>query len=416
MRGHVTDRYFSGKTVTVRPGDTTNRSFAAWTVTRTGAFEKIEASGSNDGTFLIPCVPDGPYTLEDRSASSVSFVATEKREVHRPSALRGRSNAVFSDERTVLDLEVEGMDPATAMSVVARTNHGTLGSRPEVERPRMSWPIVLDSRQALLDGAQDDWLVVRQTSEYKTAWGAYLVGDRVYRASPLETLDGETTEVHAMLRPSRTYTVRIDLQRSAFQELFERSPPQGFDIWFISNPLSSDEPVFLPSGPSFLWRTQTATAAAPFTAEAEVPLPDPGERILLFVLAHSLEVRSGLSPTIFSAVVDGPTTIVVTPQLGPPKDLRVDGRLANAELSDVGLTPTLAWNEPSLGRAVRYSVTLFRPEDASRTIRFATSETRIRIPPGVLVEGETYLGYVSSIAEGSAALVSAPAIIGGFTP
>jgi len=99
-----------------------------------------------------------------------------------------------------------------------------------------------------------------------------------------------------------------------------------------------------------------------------------------------------------SASVFGPpqllAAIPVEPLVGPPRDLRLEGQDAQANLTGLGTTPTLSWSPPSIGTVSRYLVDI-RHLSGGLTMSdvvawIYTAETSTPIPPGLLVPGQTY--------------------------
>ncbi|QRK04624.1 hypothetical protein JQX13_30780 [Archangium violaceum] len=96
-------------------------------------------------------------------------------------------------------------------------------------------------------------------------------------------------------------------------------------------------------------------------------------------------------------MMDGVTQTLV-PQVGPPRDLRINGASATGNLSGVGPTPLVSWTGPALGTPTRYLVRLYELAATSTggTSRrqvgfFYTTQTQFRPPPGFLVSGRTYM-------------------------
>ncbi|WNG45701.1 hypothetical protein F0U60_17505 [Archangium minus] len=96
-------------------------------------------------------------------------------------------------------------------------------------------------------------------------------------------------------------------------------------------------------------------------------------------------------------MMDGVTQTLV-PQVGPPRELRINGAVATGSLSGVGPTPLVSWTVPALGTPTRYLVRLYELAASSSggTSRrqvgfFYTTQTQFRPPPGFLVSGKTYM-------------------------
>lgn len=104
--------------------------------------------------------------------------------------------------------------------------------------------------------------------------------------------------------------------------------------------------------------------------------------------------------------LDSFTSASIVPKLGPVTNLQINGQNAQTLTAAVGTQPTLSWNPPSLGRADGYQVIIQRLYVPSGTTRTATTvlaqimtqQTRVVLPPGLLMSGEQYFLRVLSIA------------------
>jgi hypothetical protein len=95
----------------------------------------------------------------------------------------------------------------------------------------------------------------------------------------------------------------------------------------------------------------------------------------------------------------------VTPRLSPARAPQIAGRDALQAQTGVGATPLLAWSAPGAGSPTHYSVYVVAlPATAPQTplsvtgvnhVAFlSTTDTSIRIPPGVLQSGKAYVAAI----------------------
>jgi hypothetical protein len=144
------------------------------------------------------------------------------------------------------------------------------------------------------------------------------------------------------------------------------------------------------------WREAALTAHADFTTPgATAPVR----------LDVTLGQREPMSPA---------PTVPIVPLLGPIQLPQVNGAAATAPLTGVGPTPTLAWTAPATGTPTSYSVELYRLDasgpasTAIRVVTLVTTGTSLRLPPGVLASGSTYLAMVTARAVAGEAPATAP--------
>jgi hypothetical protein len=89
------------------------------------------------------------------------------------------------------------------------------------------------------------------------------------------------------------------------------------------------------------------------------------------------------------------------PALTPPREIKINGQAATADLTGVGTNPTVSWTAPSKGNAVSYTVTVRKldpmggPTQTISNVR--TRETSVILPPGMLENGSHYFLRVRAI-------------------
>lgn len=110
----------------------------------------------------------------------------------------------------------------------------------------------------------------------------------------------------------------------------------------------------------------------------------------------------------FSRVVDGISVVhtdgmPIGLELTPPTRLSLDGQPAQQPRSSTGTTPELTWSAPAVGTPTTYLVTISRVSNEAPPVetvvaRVSTPFTRLRMPPGVLIEGAPHFAIVTAVA------------------
>jgi hypothetical protein len=107
-------------------------------------------------------------------------------------------------------------------------------------------------------------------------------------------------------------------------------------------------------------------------------------------------------------------TVATTPALGPVQEVRhEDWSSAFAPRTGVGLLPLLRWTAPAIGSPSAYVVRVHRLDNDGGTTRntvvgqIVTATTSVRLPPGFLEPGVTYVATVSA-RTGNGNLVTEP--------
>ena len=106
----------------------------------------------------------------------------------------------------------------------------------------------------------------------------------------------------------------------------------------------------------------------------------------------------------------------VQPMVGPPKNPTVNGLSFFSDLTDVGLTPTVAWSAPDLGSPQGYILSVYQLNDtgssttANRIARLIVdgSKTSVTLPSGVLAMGYTYYFMITAYVDSAYSPATAP--------
>ena len=103
-----------------------------------------------------------------------------------------------------------------------------------------------------------------------------------------------------------------------------------------------------------------------------------------------------LSTTVEFRVTAG-SAVKLTPSVGCVGSFTIGGKDALADVSGVGLTPTLTFDPPSTGTAAGYQIVVQRLVDNGGTTEatvagsIITTDTTVVLPPGILATGNSYV-------------------------
>jgi len=401
VRGTIGTTYF-GERATTRLSDLSATPFAALVETSTdGDFDRYEGRGSADGTFEIPCVPDGQYMLEEKEfPTSASYTVTSSRTYERRTYARGRADSVVASSGTGLLIDIAGLDPwRDGGSWSIALPHG-LHALPRLELGETSTAGLMVPVPFRLDIAKGDRVTLLQTVTATSPSGqTYTYVSRV-RSVALATRDGEVELLDEMLVEPPTGRLSLDWRLPEFaaqaSELAPVSRIGSFTLAVESVPAIATGHV-----PPLPWDKHievltltTTTADHDVRVELPLPRPVPGERLVVVVRVYIDQFPTSWFPTLLSAPLSDARDVAlsVRPELGAPQDLRLNGRRIT---TGAGATPLLSWTPPSLGRALRYSGFLL-DSTTGRVTSFDTPETQFRMPPGRLTPGHPHAAGVSS--------------------
>jgi hypothetical protein len=394
VSGRMTRRWITDGGVVVRPAPVEGIfAFDAEGV-------RYEGTTHADGTYVVPGVPMGPYTLcvpfdevtnlcwgvEDRRW--IEFEETALGSPDRPSEL-----ATISPTMLYLDIENAGTG-----SVEVRTPARSF-SFPDTGAPVFSEAIdwsTGDWEQGplpLIDARWGDELLVLQQEQRETDGISFSAYARGFLAAPFTQENGQP----AVVSGSFDILPEVDLELSwnglEFAALRGASLPPGVEPDFASTSISvlSRPALFtehvLPGG--YAMGSVGDAPAADATLSLRLGDPyGPGATPLVSVMTFALTQELVLTAfqLLTLPLADLPDG-VVRPQLGHVRNPRINGADALVPRSGVGLTPTLSWDPPDLGTPTYYAAMLL---SEGKSWLLYTQGTSVTVPPGVLTAGTQY--------------------------
>jgi hypothetical protein len=390
-----------------------------------------------DGGFELDVPAGATYYVQ----SGTSVVVTAARSLDLGSYLQGRPDTFpLNGDPTSIVVSATGLSPWQAsdtlqlatesvfeLADLSPVNAVTPGSTALIGAAFSYASIVNNSLQA----SRGDVAVLSQTrTELYGPDGGYgsaisLVASA--RTPPLTTAANQSTSISVSMVPVTQKTVTADLRPSKFKDLTAQVHPaavhspallaitavpgglsRGF-IGYLSDLLSFPLDT-LPDGvypvrygnPVASWG-EVAGISTSYTVPIQLPGANPGT---FSVYAGT----SGSSATLFAQPLE--------PRMGPPGALALDGQDARAGASVLTSgTPRVSWTAPSTGSPTHYrvrirelSVTLNKTRAQGTAATFVVAATELRIPPGLLQSGRSYVLAVAATdaSGGSYSFVSAP--------
>lgn len=409
------------------------RTINAFVENGDGGFDVYVGSGDNEGTFVVPGVPEGArYTLQ----VGAMLVNTSTRVVHLGGNSLGRPDSFTANPKEGLVLSASNLAPWTADDELQFISWGAgigyhstnSNSPPFDENAPDAGDTGLDASVIDFEGQQvpeaargDDFFVVQLSG---TRSDAGVLFKRATRAlvQPVTLLIGMPTPMSGnfveLPQSSATYSFRAgeflkhgaDVNPAAepfLARLLIDAHPGSFgrtthtggtpDLAIIELPGDAGDTSI-----SFQYGNPYPSPWQPFTACAalfDVPyrgsLPDGGlgfPRSELGYVSMALEGTSTATP--------------IAPLITPPRDVRLDGRSAKASLDGVSTTPVVEWQAPAVGTITRSEIEAIELTVATNgvtkrqlagTLRIQGPATRVRLPPGFLNPQRQYLLRISNL-------------------
>jgi hypothetical protein len=422
--------------VSVVPVDLTGVTVGAWVPTPDGlSYNWRPGSGQINGTFLIPGVESTPYLLQ---FGATYHLWTSRRTLDLSRAELGRPDVQLEPDGTQLSMQISGLsawqlnDDVQFTSANAGLGYFSYASCASTSLPG---PVEGDttfltsidyvaslqgcgSVAARIDAARGDVLYANQmVARSDPATGADIQElRRSFQTGSLAGPDSGTLLLSGSMTALPTTSQTVDYRASSFEALALAAHPTatltatavnigtlpGYgqlgafagwpDLAYLSDSAGKGDllPVFTYGTPFPSAWPQFITAQTSARVSYSVPLPEGG-------------TSTPRSFTVYTYAQQPLENGPVTPLVGPPRALQLNGLGATGILTSMGLTPLASWTAPSVGTPSYYVVRVYQlfATSTGSTSRlqvagFTTPQTQLRLPPGVLVPGKHYYLQISS--------------------
>ncbi|MFY0526177.1 hypothetical protein ACN28I_24590 [Archangium gephyra] len=387
-----------------------------------GTFVTYEGEGRADGTFTVPNVPAGPYYLR---VDPTFFVVTDSREVDLSAPALGRPDPMTQPAdagaaEMVFELSNlrswQATDSITLFSSNANVPRFRLTPTITNTATSGSFTYTVRAGQPLIDSSQGDRVLLTQL------------------ASRTATLEGTSETLpyrsvsHAVEAPT-PFQMRIAEKQTisaAMSELTPLEAPLHWDILAYKNLAASVNPratvvtqllVFdiLPRPLTYGYFTSVPRlveiAQAPTVDEMRTTLtyanPYPASWNPIGVMESRYQVLYTLPGTttpgaVFASISDADTVAAFTsreiaPPFGPVGNPRIEGMDAFQPVTLTTPTPELTWTPPSSSPDMHYIIFVHQlsvqgTATVSRLVgSVRTNNPRVRLPPGLMTSGNTYV-------------------------
>jgi hypothetical protein len=408
---------------TPAPIDLTRYEIGVWTQGPSPRY--VAGSGSKDGSFAIPNVPPGPFLLVfNRENSFPDCVASDGSardfdlgtEFFRDATAPAPTVAA----KSVIALTLSNLAPwSPGDSIRLIGNLGAIhlftGSLFPLNAT-MGTLSVSYSNQPGFDGPGrgDEMLILQQGNTILPTGVTVWTTRTAVTTKALHTVDGQTVMAAETLQAlPADGVVAFDVRRSQYLP-FAPSGPTAADDPSIKIEVARSLPGVNSVG-SFVTSTiDVPNGATDVQTDARESNPFPATWIRFARATVSFPIATfvpgGMRPLVSAAtmrVSDRAEVLQaapIVPRLGPARAPQIAGRPADVPQMGVGLTPTLSWSAPSLGRPTLYQVSVSRIDvgvdqiNTPTQISIATEQTSVTLPPAVLQPGLWYRFLVTAIA------------------
>jgi len=365
--------------------------------------------GNVDGTWSIPNVPAGPYVLHaDDGGPYDRFVVTSERLMDLGQTIAGRPDAAkAASDATFLTLQITSVAPATAAfgSIELFSARAGVTGGNGVKMPGGSWTGMPNLHGALLI-ADDAWII--QSDWFNPAAPDFRVAVGGFAVDPFTMIDGKNTVLTGAVASAPQQSLTATLQQGAFIAAIGNTGGVFPYVYEEVNAIPGD----LASGGGLapaLYRNEVtgANKDTPLTLSFGNPFPSSWTVALTVRVGVSIDVKTPkgtvLGDFVWCGVDGAPTSSLgaaIGPELSAPAATAIDGQSGTMYISGGSLTPTVSWENPSLGAASFFVVTVGDgAKPPPRPVLIITTGKSVRIPPGILVAGHEYTVTVTSYSQ-----------------
>jgi hypothetical protein len=380
----------------------------------------LSDSGRSDSTFRIANVPEGEYYLRLGTrymARTTDTVDLDYYEIGRLDALPATmpTTLFFS----VTDLAAWQTDDTLELySPSARTAafwmDESAGNPPAVGATSLAgfaYDLMNADNRGLPSAAHDDQLTLTQLATQQVGGHRFLAVARAFLPRPFTVSNGDKTTVDGTFMTPASVPLALTWDRPAFDaELRAHSPGDEADTASYMTVAAlpdadlygyySDAPRLVIFDPGYTTDRSTLTTTGWSYAD---PFPPTWTRFALIEYYTYQFIGDVYKLGSISQYVDLASvgTAPIQPTIGLPVDVQVNGRDAFTAQSGVGLTPTISWSPPTFGTADKYLVRVYEvPVEGALVPRalLETTRTSVIIPPGIMIDGNSYAFMVMARA------------------
>jgi hypothetical protein len=399
------------------PVDLSGVTVAAYVPNGTGGYNVLSGVGTNSGTFSIPNVPSGPYLLQLGS----SFLVSSNTVVDEDFDSDYRSNGVPANSSTLVTFDLanlESWQSTDIFEIVCPNNgvynefDGTLGETSFVG----TFPYAQFIPENLSDASQGDRYVILQLSTQTVGGLPFTAAARALFPPKFTQKQGSDTPINGNLETlPQKYEFVANINGADLTAQAMAANPNatliGTDIYldaFPGNPAHGERTgtpdlvaynlSFFGAGPNITTNTDFGKIPYGNPFPAAWPLFDG----YAWLATTNYTAPGATNSAPWSTLVDGVNTTLPTstspikPLVGVVTNPTINGQNFFVDQTGVGLTPTLKWSPPSLGRATFYEVDIVQFSNIggntipTAVITVRTQITVLTIPQGLMSAGQGY--------------------------
>lgn len=401
-----------GTTSALLPGS----PFAGAWLRGPSGFSFVSGLVSEAGTLVVGGVPAGPVLLQ---LDERTFIVTADRELAFENFLGGRLGANQPTVATPVTFDVRGLVPADAghrVRVFFTQDRDALGLETRAMPPlaqggntfstTVDW--ALEGGGRTLPEAGDEGWFAQLLEEPLDAGLSQRRLATAGRFPPVALTSGAPATLSTVVTAVPVDSVPLEVDTAGHRALlaqFGSRPAAG--TGFVLGVTVSPGPALAAVAPLTTHVLRVSEASAfPSSYALGSPFPASWSALADFRYQPSF-VRRSITFIAGTRVVEPVATARthrLAPVLGPPRDVNVNGRRLEFDVSGLGATPTVSWTAPSVGTPAWYRLRWFAVTTTAMAnqlpVVFWTKATRLELPPMVLGAGEFYVLELAAVSTG----------------
>jgi hypothetical protein len=389
-----------------------------------GQFVSLTGTGTADGGFSIAGVPAGPYYFQYRDF----YFLTQEDVLHLTTTDMGRKTQRLAPSPTMLTINATGLAPWVANDKVSMsitniamlfegiTSLGAAMPAPGATAAPLTFNYAQGTPHGLIEASAGDRLVLTQNQTFNTPV-KYQSATTGATVTDLNQSPGLASSVNALFAPLPLTMLNLNWQTTLFEPLAATIHPTatvaGHRLTAFG--VAGQTPSTGVNGTTHQLLTMVAPAGGPNVAGvAQLGNPFSSSVVLnakyenLFTMPVQAPAAAS-TPLLVGFIRSGPVTALtgpIVPGLGAPRNVTVNGVAATPPLTGIGTSPVISWTAPAFGTPDRYVLNVLQLTNVAGQTQIASGGqvalkgTQVRMPPGLLTAGRTYVLIISSTIVG----------------
>jgi hypothetical protein len=420
-----------------RPLDLSAAQFAAYSLSH-GELVREVGVGEADGTFTVPVVAGArSWELETNLFGTPYVAIGNAREPNVSQHVLGRLDGALPTAETDVSISITGLTPwadGDSTQIVA-ANNGAVVFSPELQfaAPPAAGDTSISAQtidwmaqfppDPLVEAAKGDVAVMSQLVARTSGTEVYSGLDRIGTATGFTQTNGVASAMTVAMSavPQKSFT--LHWQGSAFEALRSdvgagaADTPGGQGAFIDALPDAAKFGFYTTSPDLMLYTPTSGSANVDITVSYGNPYSTQGkpwDEYAIINYFFAVPVHLGAAAPYHELVgYDANMALgelhggIVKPLISPVREVRIAGKDLRLPQTGVGLSPTVRWDAPAIGRATQYFIALKRLTATSTgtsgttVARFVTKDRTLRIPSTYLASGTTYILSMTAIDFGN---------------